>query len=260
MSHNLIRVFIDLDGTLLNSRGNISSDTKQEICFALNRGIDIWLCSGRPYCFTQKISNSIDNRIKTISYNGCMIESAIQSSFELQTLQNILELLSPESLVIFKSKTTLYSNRLPVIDAFAYRDELPQYRMSELPLTDYINEPILKILILEKNKYGLMKEKLISNNIECMLIFYDNVGFEIAPKNISKGSAIRKIRQQHDFIIGIGNDQNDISLFEESNLAVAMENSVESILKFADVVIASNDNNGVGKYLKTLNNLKENKI
>ncbi|MEG0327819.1 MAG: HAD family hydrolase [Erysipelothrix sp.] len=252
MNHSQKRVFIDLDGTLLNSEGTVSSSTKLEIEKALNRNIEIWICSGRPYCFTRKISDSIDERIKTISYNGCMIESSIEDSFTPHMLKEILELLNPETLVIFKSQTTLYSNKLPVIDSFAYRDEASQYSMDEKQLTDYQTDTILKVLILEKNKYAQMKEALTNRNLGCTIAFYENLGCEITPLGINKGSAVRKLRQENDTIIGIGNDMNDVSLFEAADIAVAMKNSHKHLLSMANVITSSNDQDGVGKYLETL--------
>lgn len=246
------RVFIDLDGTLLNSEGTVSFFTKQEIEKAINRNIEIWICSGRPYCFAQKIANMIDERIKTISYNGCMIESNIEDSFNPQILEDILKLMSPESIIILKSRTTLYSNKLPVIDSFAYRDELKTYSMEEKPLLEYQNDCILKVLILEKNQYAHMKDNLTKQNLECSIAFYENLGCEITPKGINKGSAVRKVRQENDIIIGIGNDMNDISLFEASDIAVAMKNSHKQLLSMAHVITSSNDQDGVGKYLETL--------
>ncbi len=41
-------VAIDTDGTLLNSQGEIQDSTKEAISKALDRGVKVVLCSGRP--------------------------------------------------------------------------------------------------------------------------------------------------------------------------------------------------------------------
>ena len=41
-------VAIDLDGTLLNSYGEVSENTKNEIKKAIENGVEVVLASGRP--------------------------------------------------------------------------------------------------------------------------------------------------------------------------------------------------------------------
>lgn len=41
-------IAIDTDGTLLNSQGEIQASTKEAISKALDRGVKVVLCSGRP--------------------------------------------------------------------------------------------------------------------------------------------------------------------------------------------------------------------
>ena len=64
---------IDLDGTLLNSYGEVSSETRKALLEAKNRGTEVVLASGRPISSTESIATElgIDNYL--ISGNGSAV-------------------------------------------------------------------------------------------------------------------------------------------------------------------------------------------
>ena len=53
-------VAIDLDGTLLNSYGEVSENTKNEIKKAVQNGIEVVLASGRPISSVEDLANDFD--------------------------------------------------------------------------------------------------------------------------------------------------------------------------------------------------------
>lgn len=72
-------IAIDLDGTLLNSEGNISDKNKQALHDAHHKGVKIVLCTGRPYLlmkdFVEEIGlNSEEDYI--ITFNGGQVQKA----------------------------------------------------------------------------------------------------------------------------------------------------------------------------------------
>ena len=50
-------VAIDLDGTLLNSYGEVSENTKDEIKKAIDNGVEVVLASGRPISSVVDLAN-----------------------------------------------------------------------------------------------------------------------------------------------------------------------------------------------------------
>ena len=63
-------VAIDLDGTLLNSYGEVSNENKQAIKRAINKGVEIVLSSGRIGNSVESIANEIGANNYYISGNG----------------------------------------------------------------------------------------------------------------------------------------------------------------------------------------------
>ena len=66
-------VAIDLDGTLLNSLGEVTENTKEALLEAKRQGVEIVLASGRPISSTRSLAVElgVDNYI--ISGNGAVI-------------------------------------------------------------------------------------------------------------------------------------------------------------------------------------------
>lgn len=66
-------VAIDLDGTMLNSYGEISQKTKETLKKCIDKGVEIVLASGRPIDSMKAIANEIGDMNYFISGNGALV-------------------------------------------------------------------------------------------------------------------------------------------------------------------------------------------
>ena len=55
-----------------------------------------------------------------------------------------------------------------------------------------------------------------------------------------------------DEIIAFGDDYSDIGILKISGVGIAMGNTIEDVKQISDVVIGSNDDNGIAEYLNHL--------
>ena len=67
-------VCLDLDGTLLNRAGRISSRNKESLAACLEQGIQVYFVTGRPYCFARSLADMVDKRIGVIACSGACCE------------------------------------------------------------------------------------------------------------------------------------------------------------------------------------------
>ena len=74
---------------------------------------------------------------------------------------------------------------------------------------------------------------------------------EIMPQKASKVEAIRKLKEiwKCHRVISFGDAVNDIPMFEFSDECYAVENAVDELKEIATGMIASNDQDGVAKWL-----------
>ena len=77
-------IAIDLDGTLLNSYGEISTKNRQAIQYALNKKVEVILASGRDPKAMEKISLELGINNFLIAGNGASI-------YDIKLKKNILE-------------------------------------------------------------------------------------------------------------------------------------------------------------------------
>lgn len=66
-------VAVDLDGTLLNSSGEITPRTKEALKMAIEKGVEVVLASGRPVSAIENIADEIGAKEYLISGNGALV-------------------------------------------------------------------------------------------------------------------------------------------------------------------------------------------
>ncbi len=74
---------------------------------------------------------------------------------------------------------------------------------------------------------------------------------EIFSESASKANGIEYLRNEYGFdeIVCFGDNLNDLTMFEESDIKIAVGNAVNELKKSADFVALSNNYNGVAKWL-----------
>lgn len=85
--------------------------------------------------------------------------------------------------------------------------------------------------------------------------------FEIAPRAISKGAALRHYMDQEairsDEVIVFGDGENDVSMFNQVSYGIAMGNASEAVKRHAYAVTDTNAADGVAAYLRKIITFRE---
>lgn len=256
---------IDMDGTLLNWRKQISKRSINTLLRVQEDGNIVVLASGRSYERLIKYAN----KIKLKEYGGYMAtlngstifnvktgEILRNSAFDYEVLKELFHFLDELNVdySIYK-KDTIYEGEN---SKFLYRIYRKLTRKS-LKHVNYIfteNVEVNKVIINEK------KSKLEEIQRNILAKFNDRVevsitsflSIEITAKNGSKGFAILDIAERlgidKENIWSFGNHGNDISMFKISGRSIAVKNSVDKLKALATDITDSNNNDGVAKYLE----------
>lgn len=264
--NNIKLVGIDLDGTLLNKNKTVSEEDTSAIRECIQRGIHIYLISGRPYCYTKYIAQSIAKEVQVISSNGGLYEIGNrikQYTINDDALNTIIDCLRTSSThAFFKGKLHFYTHdsydkrflydHMNVL--FPYTLQVRSYtNLSWNALKQQVHD-IVKIVV-----YNLDQEQLskLRNEIECIdaitITDYQSISFDITGNHVNKGVAIKDIRTylgyHKDSFVAIGDANNDRPMFDEAGLKIAMGNATEEIKAYCDIITADHDHNGVAKAL-----------
>lgn len=264
-------IAVDVDGTLLTDNQVLLPETIKSLRLAQQNDIKIVITTGRPFISIIPILNQLNlnhhSNQYTICYNGGLITNTNAKTYYNQKLISsdfiFLDYISHKFNITMIAQTdnqiiTTWHCLNTFVSFESNKNQLPiQIVNINNDQISYIN--IYKILFLGKKKnideflYHIPSATFDKYNV----IRTEDYSLDVLPKHVSKGLALKKLSNilniTKNNIIAIGNSDNDISMLKYANIGVALQNSTSSLLKIADYVIPfSNNENGVGKYIKNL--------
>lgn len=282
-------VAIDLDGTLLNSYGEVSNKNKETIQKAIDKNVEIVLTSGRPIMSVKNLANEIGCNNYMICGNGAITydipnEEIIYNRFlEKSKVLQIIRICEENSIFynVYTQDTILTKNLN--YNILFYNQEnatKPEDKKTRITIMQDIEEYIksrkeedyLKITICDNDKiiFGSiirklrtikdvdvldvahMSRKLIKDGTENVLMEYYYT--EITNTNVDKWQAIENLIERLNInkeeVIAIGDNVNDSQMVKEAGLGIMMGNSAPYIKEIADVVVKDNDNDGVAEAIE----------
>lgn len=105
--------------------------------------------------------------------------------------------------------------------------------------------------IFDEENAALLKKELPDCD---MVRFSDGAWYKITKKGATKESAIKMICDKCGInlsnVIAFGDDHADIEMLKLAGLGVAMGNAIKEVKAAADIVIGSNDEDGIAVYLE----------
>lgn len=264
------KVFIfDLDGTLLNSKEQMSERTINAIKKIYEKGSFIIIASGRMYKSTKIVINKylpFLNEIPIVSYNGAYVvshsgEVVFESDIDKKLAIDIIKEAKKE-----KIHVQTYIND----DLIADDDNNEIKGYAKHSGVDYKIVNDLEDYIL-KNKYGPTKILTISDekrldffqknmqakyNNELNIVRSFNIYLDFLNKDSSKGIALKKLSNIYNFDLKnayiFGDSENDISMLVLSNNSYAMDNASNHVKKSAKFIAPSSDEEGVALIIEKI--------
>lgn len=261
----------DLDGTLLNSNDCISQYSIQTINELVAKGMQFTYATARSLVSASVVAKGLSTTIPVIAYNGVLIINP-------STGEVLSSLSFTEEEVAYVRKILQAHAAAPLVYAYVDGVERVSYR------ADRINEGIQRYLDVRKgdkrfrplaDEGGLYggdifyftciadREELLSlyeifvedSRYRCTLqqeLYRPEFFLEIMPKKASKAEAIKKLKEiwHCDKVVSFGDAVNDIPMFEISDECYAVDNAVPQLKALATDVIASNDEDGVARWLE----------
>lgn len=250
-------ITIDLDGTLKNSDGNITNNTKN-ILNKLKKNNYIVICTGRPRYHTKNINIELELSNYIISSNGSEIfdvkknEIIYSKYIEKKLLKQIYNDSKKE-----KIRTIFVIDDIEYVTQYTTNDS--QILIDENNIDRIFENNVKQIMFIGNDSELLYKfKKFMEKRYDLSFIDSsfqkDYSWFCVNAKGCNKGNAMKflvdYLELNKDNTIAIGNDNNDISMIEFAKIGVAVENATEELLKKANNITKSNDEEGVYLFLK----------
>lgn len=278
-------IAIDLDGTLLNSYGEITKENKQAIQYALDKGVDVILASGRDPQTMKKISLDLGIKNYLIAGNGASIydiqkeENIYEKYIEKTKALSIIKLCQENSIFfnvytdkgiiteslnynvkVFNSENTHKANEkqtnIEVVTNIYDYIETMDFHILKIIICDHSQIIFNNIIQKLKKINGInvldvehMSKKIIQVGTEEVEVEYFYT--EATSREVDKWNAIEyllpKLQLTKEEVICIGDNVNDKKMVENAGVGVAIGNSALATQKIGDFITEDNNQNGVAK-------------
>ena len=277
-------IAIDIDGTLLNSYGEVTDKNKQAIQKALDKGVYVVLASGRMPKAILPIANEIKSKKYLISGNGASIydiednKTIYNNYINKKKVLEIIDICEKNSMFY-----NIYTNNEILTKSLNYNILYYHHENKKNPedkkikinvindmrnyIEKYNGDDFLKFTICDSDEMVFksitnrlktiknvdvlevshMSRKVIKYGTENMEISYFYT--EITNGNVNKWSAIEHLIKmlnitKHE-IITIGDNINDKEMVENAGIGIVVGNSSPKMKEIADEVVPTNDESGV---------------
>lgn len=253
---------LDLDGTLTNSRKEITPPTLKALIEIQEAGKKVVLASGRPtygvvplarqlhlerygsYILSFNGARITDCRTGQFIYNKTLPQDVIPDIYRIASNYPVDILAYEDGQLLSGFTPTKYSelesriNHLPIVQIDNFSEKVSTFPNNKFLLTG------------EPDSIAAAKEEMSTHFHGYIDVYCSDPFFlEIVPKNVDKAASLLKLLTSigltADEMICCGDGYNDLTMIETAGLGVAMENAQPLVREKADFITKSNDDDGV---------------
>lgn len=252
---------LDIDGTLTNSKKEISEVTKEAILAIQKRGHHVVLASGRPTAGILPVAKELqmeDFGGFILSFNGAKVidcktnEVIFQNTIPSNLLPEIYQAAVEDNvgIISYDDSSIITAS---VVDEYIEKES----KINHMPIkvvddfVAYINYPINKCLMTGEPSYLAEVEKKMKARFGDKLSIYRSEPFflEIMPLHIDKAHSLEKLldtlHMSKEQMISCGDGYNDLTMIQYAGKGVAMGNAQRQVREAADYITLTNDEDGV---------------
>lgn len=266
---------VDIDGTLVNSRDELTPRVRDAVREAAAAGVRIVLATGRRYSRALPLVEPLGIEAPIVSASGALVKDALDhrtlfsASFFRPDLLRLLEVTSARGF-----DAVLYADTFA--EGFDYycptltvaQPELAEYYALNpgcgREQADLMRNPPEGIFAgfamgtrdqmvdLHEALQAALPERLYTHVLRSPR--YRGFMCEIAPDGATKWSGIRRVADMwgvaDEEICAVGDDVNDLPMLLGSGLGVAMGNAVDELKAAADRVAPDHDDDGLAEVVR----------
>ncbi|MHB1038037.1 MAG: Cof-type HAD-IIB family hydrolase [Pirellulales bacterium] len=268
---------VDVDGTLVNSRDELTLATREALLRAARKGVEVVLATGRRYSRTLPLVEPLAIDVPLVTAGGALIKdpadhrTLFQAAFDRQLLREVLAVVDESGF-----ETLLYGDTFAEgFDFYCRQGRVAQPALAEyLELNpeceriwpELVTDPPAGIfagftmgtrdemLSLDARLKERLPGKLFTNVLRSPR--YRGYMCEIAPSGITKWSGVCRLAAlrgiPEDAICAVGDDVNDIPMIAGAGLGVAMGNAQDEVKAAADRVAPTHDEDGLVEVVRWL--------
>mgnify|MGYP000300304594 CR=1 FL=1 len=254
----------DLDGTLLTTKSDVSKITISEIKRIKNKTQIILVSARMPKAmrYVQKDLGILHEPI--ICYNGALIlednkeiSSTIITISQLELIYTLAKKHQIKLGLYYKDEWYVEKDSERVQKEKKHTKVDPVFKNIDTVLKEWKkkNAGAHKVMLMGTKESADIAFSQLQQTLSKELNIYrsNDTLIELAPKSVSKLSAIKELLKKNDTlknVISFGDNYNDINMLQHTGCGVAVGNAREEVKRIASVTTLKNTEDGVAHYIK----------
>lgn len=252
---------LDLDGTLVNSKKELSQGNKKAIWRAIDSGLAVILATGRPTLGVMPLAKELELDKRggfILNYNGGRIAECrsgkiivehvlppecIQAIGECAKKAGVYACTYTKNQIVAESDTDEYVLK----EAFCNGTTVKKVD----DFVKFVDYSVNKCLVVGEHEKLLPVQAQLKKTFPDKLeaFFSESYFLEVVPPNVSKSEGLKQIAKALNInleeMAACGDGLNDIPMLETAGLGIAMANAYDEVKAVADMLAPSNDDDGV---------------
>lgn len=266
---------LDIDGTLLDSTGQLPQANHDAIARAIDRGVEVALATGRRYDFARPIFEQLPAPLTLILSNGAIVKTRDGETLMRRLLPRAIarEVLAAVPQHRHEAAVTFDRPREGQIVYQAIDWDHPRHSrffaanrpyLAEMnPLEDCLTEDPVQVMFtggcsaMRELFYELRSDM---SDLRCSVAlteyeFRDFSLVDVLQAGCSKGAALKDWADERGYargeIMAVGDNLNDLEMLEFAGRAVVMGNGIPDLKDRGWALTSSNDDGGVARAVET---------
>jgi Cof subfamily protein (haloacid dehalogenase superfamily) len=265
-------IAIDVDGTLLDTRGQIPQANIDAIHDAVSAGIHIALVTGRSYPFARPIADPLPASITLIVSNGAVERDMDGSRVARRLLDRQIARAVLDSTRPFRELAALVfdrdADRQVMFETMdwehpgrkAYWARNQSLIAKSVPLEDALVEDPIQVMFnggvdAMRSLYCALHAE--ANGFAVSLTEYVHRDFsliDVTAPNATKGRALAwraaQLGLSREEVMAVGDNFNDLEMLEFAGLPVVMANAVEGLKQRGWAITGDNESGGLAEAIR----------
>lgn len=260
-------IALDIDGTLFNSQGEVTKITRSVLMKAHEKGIRLMLASGRSIHGLKQLAQRnglpLDNLVY-LGFNGACVaegentEILFEVPLSIDLAQRLIKQLKTYPVTIMlPHRHELYVDDQSghLVDFECETESLTKKVIPDLSEIDFVPNKVVISCEPELLK-PIEKEMKDIFESETNVVISGPFYLDFTAKDIDKGASLKRFCELKGIdaseVIAFGDNYNDVTMIEYAGLGVAMGNAVSNVKSIANVITATNDEDGIAVILNKI--------
>lgn len=262
-------IALDIDGTLLTTRGEITPRTSQALNQARQLGVQIVLVTGRRFNSARELVLRLELDVPLVSHNGALTKNI--ETLEIVDFHPLNDDIAREIIRFGRQHgVDMICNDDPhglgtmVIEGIspdnkALHRYLNLYRSSVVEvadLIDYVQSPPIQLTISGRceptDEFEVKLREMTDGRVQIFKTryrSYDLTILDVLSATASKGESLAAVAARHGIIreeiMAVGDNHNDLTMLRYAGLGVVMGNAEDELKQMGFELTASNEEDGV---------------